>query len=163
MSFTIGERDKGRWVGNIILWAVSCTNHRKKNNVRNFFSKILPGLWLLCPPQRNTLTVNIFVSFFIQKQLDKFNNPLPPATSHLLQQYFPQSYKTVWGQQEKRILSLQLLTGSLTHTKPAKHKLKYKAGTLTTSSFHSGFHMSLTLLGRCAKRTVHYFCTLMQA
>jgi len=77
---------------------------------------------------------------------------------------FPQSYRTAWGQQKKRIPSLQLSMGSLTHTKPVKYKLKHRALKELLppplSTLASVCLSPLTLLSRCAKWTAHYFCTL---
>lgn len=135
-------------------------SQRKQNQQEFFFQNPSESVASL-PHQRNTLTLNMFGWFFIQKQLQKLNNSLSPEPSYLLQQSCPPSCKMVWGQQKERMPSLQLSTGSLTHTKPEQHQPKYRAGALTPSSFHSGFLISLTLL-RCAKWTVHCFCTLMQ-
>lgn len=162
MSFTTGEREiqADEWE-TPFCEQFHAQITEKTPKIFFFLNPSKPVASLPSSP-KNTLTVNMFESFCIQIQFEKFSNPLPWATSHLLQQYFPQSYKSVWGQQKKRIPPLRLSTGSLIHTKPVKHNLKYKAGTLATSSFHSGFRMSLTLLSRCVKWTVHYFCTLMQ-
>lgn len=91
-------------------------------------------------PSENCINCK-YICIILKNQLDKFNNPHPAATWRFLQQQLPWSYKTC-GVSRTALPAL----GCQRARWPTPNQLKHKAGTLLTSSSHSG-----SLLGRCAK------------